>query len=185
MEAYRAENQRLLQMLAQTKEFSHFADYAKDSGASGARYMDPLPDAHRKGDSHYPKKNDGLKDYVPGDEIEDWIPEEAYKVAHDFRNKCAANISKSLMNTLLHDLNKIWRAREQKQISRIKSQATRDVSYLRRQVANKKPYEEVTHEQEIRRLKMELRDAQQALRENVAVINQENKGPNSGLSLVD
>jgi hypothetical protein len=47
-------------------------------------------------------------------ESDDWIPEEAYKVAHDFRNKCAANISKALMNTLLSDLNKIWRAREKK-----------------------------------------------------------------------
>jgi hypothetical protein len=43
-----------------------------------------------------------------------WIPEEAYKAAHDFRNKCAANVSKALMNTLLQDLNKIWRAREKK-----------------------------------------------------------------------
>ena len=47
-------------------------------------------------------------------EKEDWIPEEAYKVAHDFRNKCASNISKAMMNTLLTDLDKIWRAREKK-----------------------------------------------------------------------
>jgi hypothetical protein len=36
-----------------------------------------------------------------GEESDDWIPEEAYKAAHDFRNKCAANVSKALMNTLL------------------------------------------------------------------------------------
>ena len=30
--------------------------------------------------------------------MEDWIPEEAFKVAHDFRNRCAAQVSKSLMN---------------------------------------------------------------------------------------
>jgi len=47
-------------------------------------------------------------------EKEDWIPEDAYKVAHDFRNKCASNISKAMMNTLLTDLDKIWRAREKK-----------------------------------------------------------------------
>ena len=61
------------------------------------------------------------------DRMDDWIPEEAYKVAHDFRNKCAANVSKALMNTLLSDLNKIWRAREKKQISRIKADANREV----------------------------------------------------------
>jgi len=44
-----------------------------------------------------------------GSEKEDWIPEDAYKIAHDFRNKCASNISKAMMNTLLTDLNKIWR----------------------------------------------------------------------------
>jgi cell shape-determining protein MreC len=35
------------------------------------------------------------------------------------------------------------------------------------------------------RLKQELKDAQQALRENVAIIKQESDGPNTGLSLVD
>ena len=49
------------------------------------------------------------------------------------------------MNTLLSDLNKVWRAREKKQISRIKSEANREVSYLRREVAFKKPYNEVMH----------------------------------------
>ena len=53
---------------------------------------------------------------VSGDDdgTDDWIPEEAFKAAHDFRNKCAANVSKALMNTLLHDLNRIWRVREKK-----------------------------------------------------------------------
>ena len=80
--------------------------------------------------------NEGLGD-ENGDE---WIPDEAYRVAHDFRNRCAANVSKALMNTLLSDLNKVWRAREKKQISRIKSDANREVQYLRREVAFKKPY---------------------------------------------
>ena len=35
------------------------------------------------------------------DGTDDWIPEEAFKAAHEFRNKCAANVSKALMNTLL------------------------------------------------------------------------------------
>ena len=58
--------------------------------------MEPLPEAHREADRcHYPKRKDHLKDFVAREEIEDWIPEEAYKVAHDFRNKCAANVSKA------------------------------------------------------------------------------------------
>jgi len=44
---------------------------------------------------------------------------------------------------------------------------------LRREVAFKKPYDQVIHENDIKRLKADLKDAQQALRENVAVIQQE------------
>ena len=62
---------------------------------------------------------------------------------------------------------------------------TREVSYLRREVAFKKPYDQVMYEQDVKRLKAELKDAQQALRENVAVIKQESSGPNYGLNLVD
>jgi hypothetical protein len=63
------------------------------------------------------------------------------------------------MNTLLSDLNKIWRAREKKQISRIKSEANREVQFLRREVSFKKPYQQVMHEQDVKRLKAELKDA--------------------------
>ena len=73
--------------------------------------------------TNQPDQNEGFGN-ENGDE---WIPDEAYRVAHDFRNRCAANVSKALMNTLLSDLNKIWRAREKKQISRIKSEANREV----------------------------------------------------------
>ena len=79
-------------------------------------------------------------------------------MAHDFRNKCASKVSKALMNTLLSDLNKVWRAREKKQISRIKSEANREVQFLRREVAFKKPYDQVMHEQDVKRLKAELKD---------------------------
>ena len=38
MEAYRAENARLLSLLAKTKEYANFAHFAQDSG-EGVRYM--------------------------------------------------------------------------------------------------------------------------------------------------
>lgn len=41
------------------------------------------------------------------------------------------------------------------------------------------------HEQDVKRLKAEVKDAQHLLRENVAVIKQERDGPNFGLHLVD
>ena len=75
---------------------------AIDSG--NVRFMDPVASA----------TNTQVK--PQNSEKEDWIPEDAYKIAHDFRNKCAANISKAMMNTMLTDLNKVWRQREDKQI---------------------------------------------------------------------
>ncbi len=80
-----------------------------------------------------PKSHATAQEMKPAElEKEDWIPEEAYRVAHDFRNKCASNVSKAMMNTMLADLNKVWRAREEKQISRIKASSLREVEQLRR-----------------------------------------------------
>ena len=66
-------------MLSKTEEFKDFATLAIDSGNPVA-----------------PATKTVIKE---GDqEKEDWIPEDAYKIAHDFRNKCASNISKPMMN---------------------------------------------------------------------------------------
>jgi hypothetical protein len=87
-------------MLAKTEEYRDFALMAQDSGM--VRFMDPSA----------PATTTEVKSAK--EEKEDWIPEDAFKVAHDFRNKCASQVSKAMMNQLLNDLNKIWRAREEK-----------------------------------------------------------------------
>lgn len=94
--------------MASTKEYKNFGEFATDSGES-VRYLDPQrePKALAKNESK-------LKSYKAGEEMEDWIPEEAFKVAHDFRNHCAGQVSASLMNQFLKDLNKSWKAREDK-----------------------------------------------------------------------
>jgi hypothetical protein len=45
-----------------------------------------------------------------------WAPGEAFKMAHDFRVKHGSDLTPTLVNQLLSDLNKIWREREKKQI---------------------------------------------------------------------
>ena len=113
-----------------------------DSGA-GVRYMNATNPAEKAPSPNQPgrqKPRTGEATEGFGEENGDeWIPDEAYRVAHDFRNRCAANVSKALMNTLLSDLNKIWRAREKKQISRIKTEANREVQYLRRKITSPPP----------------------------------------------
>lgn len=148
-------------MLSQTKDFENFGRLAADSvsdGGVGIRYMNP---DRQETKCHYPKKKDTLKDfYKDKNECEDWIPEEAFKVAHDFRNKCASIISQSLMNQLLQDLNRVWRQREKKQIQTIQNQSHKEIQYLRRQLSFRQPYDKVVAESEIKRLKKELKDAQ-------------------------
>ena len=80
----------------------------------------------------FPKDQPRLNNLDENVEMEDWIPTDAFKVAHDFRNRCAGQVSASLMNQFLRDLNKVWKAREDKQIARIKSECNREVQFLRR-----------------------------------------------------
>lgn len=84
-------------MLSKTKEFEEFGRLAADSvsdGGVGIRHLNP----DRQFERCHAKKKDTLKEYKDKYEADDWIPEEAFKVAHDFRNKCASQISQSLMN---------------------------------------------------------------------------------------
>ena len=154
------------------------------------RYMNPGDydyETRKLGKCHSrvkPKDKYTLKDFTKEDE--DWIPEEAFKAAHDFRNRCASSVSQALMNQLLTDLNAIWRDREKKRLARVQNQAHREIQYLRRQISFRKPYDQVKSETDMSRLKKDLKETQRALRENVAVIEETNKkGPLEGLQLVD
>ena len=188
IEHYKADNERLVQMLAQTKEFGAFGKLALDTAENTIRYMNPgqavLDKKHEKCHTRAPKSNVSLKDFK-GEE-DDWIPEEAFRLAHDFRNRCASTVSQALMNQLLADLNKIWRDREKKSIARVQNNSHREIQFLRRQMSFRKPYDQVVHEQDVKRLKKTIKDTQSALRENVAIIEESNhKGPLEGLVLVD
>jgi hypothetical protein len=99
-----------VKLLASTKEFKNFGEFATDSGNS-VRYLDP---ERQPSTCHFPKYESKLKGLKESEEMEDWIPEDAFKVAHDFRNKCAGQVSPALMNQFLKDINKIWKVREQK-----------------------------------------------------------------------
>ena len=79
------DNDRLIKLLATTKEFKNFGEFASDSGTS-VRYLDPERQPASRCAVNFAAK---LKDFAAGEEMEDWIPEDAFKVAHEFRNKCA------------------------------------------------------------------------------------------------
>ena len=57
---------------------------------------------------------------------------------------------------------------------------------MRRQVQFSKPYDKVIKEKQVQRLKSDLKSAKATLRSNVAVIKQDEAGPNlQGLTVVD
>lgn len=143
---FRQDNERLIKLLAQTKEFANFGEFATDSGTA-VRYLDAERPAKKNAQNSTKARPQtaATKSFKANEEREDWIPDEAFKIAHTFRNKCAGQVSSALMNTLLKDLNKIWKNREDKQISRIKQECSREVQFLRRQVQFKKPYNKVMH----------------------------------------
>ena len=164
VEHYKVENERLLKILAETDQFKNFRDLVPEN-IDAVRTLDKQRPATAK----VTKQQKNLKEFSVG-EFEDWVPQEAFKVAHDFRNRCASQVSASLMNQLLNDLNKIWREREQKQIAKIRSDCNRELQFLRRQIQFKKPYDKVMSEKQVQRLKGDLKSAKATLRENVAVI---------------
>jgi len=49
------------------------------------------------------------------------VPESAKSLAHKFKHLHGNELSTDLVNSLLSDLNKIWREREKKQLNRIKA----------------------------------------------------------------
>lgn len=96
IEHYKADNERLVQMLANTKEFAAFGKLALDTQENNIRYMNPGPYVYEtkkleKCHTRVNKSHLSLKDFKG--ESEDWIPEEAFKIAHDFRNRCASSVS--------------------------------------------------------------------------------------------
>ena len=97
-EHYKLDNERLIKLLGGTDQYSNFAELATDSG-SNIRCLDNKREpAVKKGNNKSVKSGPKTKNFKAGEEFEEWIPEEAFRIAHDFRNKSASQTSVSLMN---------------------------------------------------------------------------------------
>lgn len=98
LECYKADNDRLIKLLNSTKEFKDFAEFAQDNKGS-VRYL--------AGEKKYGKSK--IQD---DEEEESWIPQEAFKIAHNYREKYGEGLTETLINKMLKELNKVWRDRE-------------------------------------------------------------------------
>ena len=153
IEHLKADNQRLVGLLKQTEEFKDFSELAEAAG--GIRY---IPQSR----SCKAKKCHGE---VAAKELDDWVPSEAWRVAHDFLAKYGSSGFKSVhLNRLLEDMNRVWRERERIVITQVKAQCAREVKDLRRKLVNTPSYDQVAHTSQIKRLKGDLKKAHEDLR---------------------
>ena len=84
-------------MLKSTKEFADFGNFVEDSGGQAIRVPSQTKDKKQK-----------------AEEQRDWVPQDAYTVAHGFRMQHGNDLSPDLINQLLQDLNGLWHQREKK-----------------------------------------------------------------------
>ena len=75
LEQLRKDNATLQAMLANTKEYSHFGNFVADSGGMAMR----LPQTEES-------------------DAKDWVPADAYNMAHEFRARNGNDLTPELIN---------------------------------------------------------------------------------------
>lgn len=146
----RSDNQRLMRLLKSTSEFNDFVTIEE-----GNKRFLPLPQDRSRG-----KSLSTSQKLTSRSEEENWIPAEAYRVAEAFRQEQGLALSLAQLNQLLAELNNVWRERERRQVNKIKQETTLEVMNLRRQLALRLPFDVLNEEQQVRKLKAELRKTQ-------------------------
>lgn len=189
IEHLKDDNLRLLQMLKSTSEFKDFA-YLSETIPGGVRFMKPTVIKKAgitvQGGKTVPGKStssipNSQKDIL---ENQNWIPSDCYSFAVQFKNKYNLDLSENLLNDLLTSLNKIWQEREKKQVNKLKSKYQGEIQSLRRKLAMKSGYDEFTAQKKISKLKKDLKQTRDDLRDNI-VINNKLKTSPVGIDLVD
>lgn len=142
VEHLKSDNERLIKLLKSTKEFRDFSEFA--GSMTGAVAVAP-----------------------PADE-DDWVPLDAFSLAHEFFGQQDGELTERKVNLLLAKLNGIWREREKAQIARIKMNCAREVEDLRRQLSMRDPSSQVKAETDIQRLHGDLKLAYKHMRENIS-----------------
>mmetsp|Transcript_6770 Transcript_6770/g.16329 ORF Transcript_6770/g.16329 Transcript_6770/m.16329 type:complete len:547 (-) Transcript_6770:65-1705(-) len=152
-----ADNARLVIILAATEEFKEFVDYADDS--AGLSYIAPSASSGIGAKLRHDAQTGRADRPVRGSaaETEGWVPSDAYTLANEFRHEHTPGLSTEVFADLLLRLNGVWRQREQRRVARLRKRFHDERVRLGRRHNNGLPYELVTQEAEIERLKRELR----------------------------
>jgi hypothetical protein len=181
IEHLKDDNVRLLQMLKTTDEYKDFA-YLAENVSGGIRFINndnDNKDKKVKVNTNYKSlKNKNVKDCERAQKEKEnpfngdnWVPMDAFKCAYEFRDKYNIEMSEPLINDLLRALNKIWRDRESKQITSIKTKYQTEIMALRRKANMKAPYDEATAVRTIGKLRKDLKNVRDDLRNQIVEKN--------------
>ena len=80
MEQVRDDNNRLMKLLKQTKEYQEFANFVEDSGGNVRNVEKALIEQHENLDD------------------DNWLPSDAYALAHKFRENHGGELTAQLVN---------------------------------------------------------------------------------------
>jgi len=177
IEHLRGDVHRLVKMLRTTKEYQEFSNYADDTTGS-IRFLKEtkrtskldLEYAGGRAGSASPRSRRicTINEDPIVDEKMLWIPQEAHKFVQEFRKKYKGELTDSLIEKLLFELNRIWSKREQQQINRLKNQYSSEVSKLNRKIKHHPSYDEVQAKETINRLKQQVKNTYKEQREMFA-----------------
>lgn len=130
------EMQRLFCMLKTTKEYKDLANKADASGS--IHYLKSIGKFSKVDLADRYKELKNLDCHRPDlfvDEKILWVPSEAFKFAHEFRIKYNGQLTETLIEHLLFELNKIWSRREDRLLGMVKGKYSAEAEFLRRKLA--------------------------------------------------
>lgn len=159
---YKRDNGRLLEMLSQTEQFSAFLEHYSDP--SKQTYV-PKGSAVPKNKGRQLSRVYALQDdriVQPKREYMYWVPNDAFKLADDFRAKHLPHFPTSFFADLLIKLNQVWHQREQRKLTSLKGKYVGEIKDLKRRLSQKMPAEQVMQKASIRHLKKELKKARKS-----------------------
>ena len=142
------DNRRLFEMIRHTKEFKDFAGFVEDSGGAVRSLKN----------ENQVQGGQAIKIEESNEENTDWVPEPAFSLAHNFRRLHGNELTPDLVNSLLGDLNRIWRDREKKQITRIKAQFREELNTLKRQLSFRTSYDQLVSKKTVAHMKTQIKN---------------------------
>lgn len=155
----------LLKLLIVPIKYKDFADFADDGGSirflKDIKRKTPLDLGQRKGSlspTGFRRLCETLGDAtIP--EPEKWVPWDAFKFIQEFRRNYNGEITDTLLEKMLFELNRIWSRRETARLNRLKNQYAAEIRRLERKVQHHPTYKEVQAKQTITRLRNEIKTA--------------------------